>query len=88
MEVCRAHADATVPEPLLNSEVPPAVPLRLEREVHPENLVLAGRGLKPVAMLACTLVSVFRDEVAACEAIGPDVAELIEMVVAAAGDEI
>ena len=45
-------------------------------------------GLKPVAMLACNVVSVRANAIAAGKTIGPDVAELIEMIVAAAGDEV
>ena len=45
-------------------------------------------GLKPVATLACNVVSGLRDQIAAGKSIRPDVAELIEVIEAPARYEI
>ena len=88
MKIGHANHHPAFAEPLFDPGIPTEVLLRLEREVHPENFVLCARWAKSGPDARVEVRVGFRDQITAGEPIGPDIAELIEMIVATARDKI
>lgn len=88
LEVGGTKNDSIVPKRLRHPRVEAANFFRIEIEVVPENLVLTGRRTQARRVTRMQDRVGRLDLVAARKAIGPDAAELIEVIVAPARDQV
>lgn len=88
LEVGGTKNDSIVPKRLRHPRVEAANFFRIEIEVVPENLVLTGRRTEARRVTRMQDRVGRLDLVAARKAIGPDAAELIEVIVAPARDQV
>ena len=88
MKIREADRDPAAPKSLLYTQVPSQVALRFQPEVVAENLVLTARRTEPRRDAGMQVRIGFRNQIAAGKPIGPNVAELIEVIVATARNQV
>ena len=87
MKISRAEGNAAIPKMLFNSHVEHAISFRFETEVVSENFILTAR--RTEAFRDARMQHRVRrlDSVTPSDTISPNIAKLIEMIVAPAGNE-
>ncbi|MEY2558250.1 MAG: hypothetical protein QOE34_1675 [Verrucomicrobiota bacterium] len=88
MKIGQAHYDASAPKSLFDPRVPAEIAFRLEPEIIPENFVLTGGRAESSRDARMQMRVGFRDQITAGKPVGPDIAELIEVIVAPASHQI
>ena len=87
MKISRINRHAPVPNPLFETNVPTEILFRSQSKIHSKNLVLTTRRAESGRDTRVQCRVRFVDLVTAGDPIGPDVAELIEVIDPAPGDQ-
>src|SRR4030095_12469319 len=87
MKIGQANVDAILPQLLSDSDVHSEVLFRFQAEVFSENLVLAAWRTEPSTDTGMHNGICFVEFIAACKAIGPNAAKLIEVLETSPSDE-